>query len=852
MMRTVRAKKEWLPGLLFFLIVIRFSLTAGASMSDKDFFNALDLEYPGLDSVKIYLSSGDTTKAKVALLTYYKTRTSVQYFKLKGEGNISRADDNLNHYFTVVNIRKYAGDNDGTIDWTTSVPGNSEWHHQFHRMYWLINLGRVYASTGDEKYAREWVAELIDWINDNPPGYPRTLDTGIRIRNWVESYQYFVSKYKSPSITPDDHIKILKSLIEQSLFLRDNWRSDGNWGASETRGLGSVVVMFPEFKFTPEGSWYWWRDLVISRMDHHLSNDFYPDGVQYETSPAYHSLEYRNLFLTYKLMDMNGIELSGALKKKFVKPLEFMMHIHKPDGFLPQLSDTDRKSYLDRLEEGARLFARQDLIYAATRGREGTPPQETFAAFPYGGYFVMRSDWGENQPDYSDTRYLVFDTGSNKPWHAHYDILNFVAYAFGKTIIKDPGRYAYTNRRLEYYKKTIAHNTIVVDGSDQKENAQGVPVFWESLPGYDYVDAYHDAYSSVRHRRKIFFAKPDYWIISDLITGSGAHIYDLYFHLEPAYLNNYTLNSADHSVSTPDFAIIPGDQEADVEIVPGWVSYSVGSELESVTIKYSKHGAVPVTFETVIYPYGNGPIPVSVSKLLVLNEKGWELEDDEAVALNIEFPGQIDCACINHSGVDSLQFGNLGFKGNWAFVRETTAGEITNIEVVNGSSLNKGDTILVTTYGDSANISWYGKAVYIKSETIRSARIWAPQADSLIVNGILVPFTQNGNYVTFNVTAITSENSWTNNINRDFSLAQNFPNPFNRSTTIRFSQKKRNFVSLKIFNLVGEVVTTLINREMDAGQHEVTWKALDMPSGIYFYRLEVGGDTLTKRMLLLK
>jgi len=838
--------------LFFIYFILCYSHAVNAVMTDNEFFNCINLNYPGLNDVNNALISGDTVLAKQKLLTYYQTRTNVQYFPLSSGGSVSQANDNVNHYFTVVNIRKYAGAPDSTIDWTTYDPVSTEWHYQFHRMYWLSNFGKVYGSTGNEVYAAEWMAELVDWVNDNNSGYPRTLDTGIRLKNWVESYQYFIHEYVSSSINPEDHVTILKSLTEQCRFLRDNWRSTGNWGASETQGLGYVMVMFPEFKFTPNGNWEWWRDLIISRLDHHLSNDFYSDGVQFETSPSYHSLEYRNLFLTYKIMDMNGISISNNLITKFEKPLEFMMHIHEPDGYLPQLSDTDRKSYLNRLEEGAQLFNRQDMLYAATRGVQGTPPENTFAAFPYGGYFVMRSDWGQNQTNYNNTRYLVFDTGSNEPWHAHYDILNFEAFAYGKTIIKDPGKYAYTNRRLEYYKKTIAHNTIVIDNQDQTENSSGVPFQWETLPGFDYVDGYHDAYSNVCHRRKIFFVKPEYWIVLDLITGSGSHTYDQYFHLEPAYLNHTTLNPTDNSMSTPNFIILPGDQQATVAIVPGWVSYSVGTEQDAPTVKYSKQGSAPVTFETIIFPFSGNPVAVSVLKIDVYNDLGWYLLDDEAIAMKIDFSNLTDYFCLNHSGEDSLIFNNFGFSGIAANIRKNSSGDIGNFNLLNGKSFYKGDTLLIDTYDILSNVSWFNQAVYVESDNIQTAKIWAPMADSVIVNGNNISFVQNGNYVEFTVTAIRDANNSGDEKANTFALKQNYPNPFNPKTVISYQLPMNSEVELSIYNIFGQRVTRLVYEKQPAGFYKVEWDASNFATGVYYYKITAGEYMKTRKLLFLK
>ncbi len=87
---------------------------------------------------------------------------------------------------------------------------------------------------------------------------------------------------------------------------------------------------------------------------------------------------------------------------------------------------------------------------------------------------------------------------------------------------------------------------------------------------------------------------------------------------------------------------------------------------------------------------------------------------------------------------------------------------------------------------------------------------------------------------------------------RGFSLGQNFPNPFNPSTQIQFSLVERGRTSLKIYNLLGDVVAVLVDEWMSPGQHTVSWNANGFPSGVYVYKLESGGATETKRLILLR
>ena len=86
----------------------------------------------------------------------------------------------------------------------------------------------------------------------------------------------------------------------------------------------------------------------------------------------------------------------------------------------------------------------------------------------------------------------------------------------------------------------------------------------------------------------------------------------------------------------------------------------------------------------------------------------------------------------------------------------------------------------------------------------------------------------------------------------EFALEQNYPNPFNPSTTINYSIAEISKVSLKLFNLLGEEVTTLVNEDKSAGNYSVEFNAANLPSGVYFYQLRAGDFIQTKKMILLR
>jgi hypothetical protein len=86
----------------------------------------------------------------------------------------------------------------------------------------------------------------------------------------------------------------------------------------------------------------------------------------------------------------------------------------------------------------------------------------------------------------------------------------------------------------------------------------------------------------------------------------------------------------------------------------------------------------------------------------------------------------------------------------------------------------------------------------------------------------------------------------------EYELTANYPNPFNPSTNFRFSIATRQFVSVKIFDMLGHEVASLVNDEMDAGTYTVEWNASNVPSGVYFYQIKAGAFLSTKKMTLMK
>ena len=90
------------------------------------------------------------------------------------------------------------------------------------------------------------------------------------------------------------------------------------------------------------------------------------------------------------------------------------------------------------------------------------------------------------------------------------------------------------------------------------------------------------------------------------------------------------------------------------------------------------------------------------------------------------------------------------------------------------------------------------------------------------------------------------------NIPGFYSLKQNYPNPFNPSTTIEFSISERGYVTIKIYDILGKEVSTLVNEDKQPGSYEIKFNGTNLSSGIYFYELRAGNFFDVKKFILMK
>jgi hypothetical protein len=126
--------------------------------------------------------------------------------------------------------------------------------------------------------------------------------------------------------------------------------------------------------------------------------------------------------------------------------------------------------------------------------------------------------------------------------------------------------------------------------------------------------------------------------------------------------------------------------------------------------------------------------------------------------------------------------------------------------------------------------------------------------DQAVVNGVtytyrLISHDINGTVHEYDLTAQATPEA---PMPVEYALHQNYPNPFNPTTTLSFDLLESGFASLKVYNLLGQEVVTVVNGMMEHGSHIAVFDAADLPSGVYIYRLEAGDFVSQKKMMLMK
>ena len=463
------------------------------------------------------------------------------------------ANDAMNYRFSVCGTPIEFADH--KIDWNANPTYNNycEWPWQFARHWFLRNLADYYVASGDERAAQTWVDIVTSFIDNAPPPPEgtafnrtkswRTLDTGLRASVWASS---FPKIEKSPAVTPAFREKFFASVAAHARRLQPHLATN-NWRLMELHGLLDLALAFPKL---PQAAA--WRKQAEAELTAEAARQVYPDGFQFELTSGYHGIIHETYYPLCKQYMERGLSIPVGFTNNLEKAYGLYVKLVRPDGRLPALNDGGYTKISGILSRAHEIFPqRDDFLWGATCGKEGRPPAYLSLALPYSGAVVFRTSW---QPD------AVWGYVDMSPWgysHQHEDKLNFVLFAYGKSLLVEGGTFHYDSSPMRrYVLSTRSHNTIRIDGCDQCARAswkwreemlnEKAPLMFTTTPARDVAKAKFDlgywrgkkVDRSVTHTRTVEFIKdapegPYFRITDELVSSDArAHSYEQLWHLE--------------------------------------------------------------------------------------------------------------------------------------------------------------------------------------------------------------------------------------------------------------------------------------------------------------------------------
>lgn len=464
----------------------------------------------------------------------------------------------------------------GSIDYRDErVVGNIKYLWEANRHLHLPTLAQAYALTGEARYALAIRAHLESWFEQCPagrgPNWVSALELGIRLINWSITWQ-LIGGTRSRLFADEQGAAFrerwLRSIYEHSRSIVANFSrfsSANNHLIGEAAG---VLVAASTWPLWPQMRTWGERCQQILEEECHKQNA--PDGGNREQAFSYQTFVIDFLLIAGLAARARGEDFSPLYWRRLELMIDFLASMTDMAGRLPMIGDGD-DGYVVRLASepgfsahgslvatGAILFERPDLAAKAgtidgktvsllgieavrrlmqlkERGRAGFRPRQQFTE---SGYYLLGTGFGtpEEVRILADAGPLGYLTTAA---HGHADALSFVLSIGDREILVDPGTFAYHTEPAwrEYFRSTLAHNTVGIDGQDQSvqagnfmwsDHARARCVEFDTGPDLQRFVGEHDGYrrlpDPVLHRREIRFDPHHRSIeVLDTLACEGSH-----------------------------------------------------------------------------------------------------------------------------------------------------------------------------------------------------------------------------------------------------------------------------------------------------------------------------------------
>ncbi len=498
----------------------------------------------------------------------------------------------------------------------------------FHYLHWLRPALNQYVLTGRPAYRdcfldiiRQYYAQRTQIKFRIPSLHPVYYELGARAKTdlLLPAYALLAGEAAVDSAAREAILKLLLGFARSLHRLQQTGFRAGNWQIVGAASLYQLGAVFPEFRDSAA-----WRRRGAAILRAHARRDFFADGGHSERCWGYGYMSLGGMEKFYRTALRRGLlrRRQRAFWARFLKrAYRWYAASTTPSQHLLNYGDGGLGGAQGIFAAAAALFP--ELKKPA--GLLGVDRTRSNLLRP-SGYAFMRCG------DRPDAPFMSINFGRTGGWHTHADLLDFTLWCYGRPLIEEVGRFGSYDNPLEgLFRAEQSHNQITLDfrGMNRRDHA-GREVLWHSDPALDFFSAWHEAYQGVRIHRQIFFVKPDYWVVYDVIT-SGEYIFRVANNLHglrpfqllgPGRARLRGVPSCLVALARPE-EIRAVKTEADYAAAHGPApESSYGFARERHRLAFLKWNAVgarrPVTFGLLLFPFRGREAPAAVIRPVAL------------------------------------------------------------------------------------------------------------------------------------------------------------------------------------------------------------------------------------------
>lgn len=653
-----------------------------------------------------------------------------------------------------------------TYSWN-SIPGGYQFDAQpdqdHHWQSWVASPARWYGPmmaeyhyTGNEFYAYYAISQLI-----------KMSACGITLLDTRDVISHLIN---NPYMTPEAFTALMKiSVIRGHEIYYDYQLRIDNLGFVSP----DFAVFFPEFAENED----WWR--VLNENIRYLLDGglMISDGSYIESSNHYQMYVVDHMMLTYKAFVDAGKEPPAGLRDAMETLILYIFNMTEPSMQMTEWGDTTNlggnntvSKYRTWLEDVPDIEIAEYIKYILENGTDGEKPPFTSYFYPVGHLGVFRSDWNKN---------AIYSFINNRTGgiHLHPDALSMTVYGYGRRLITDVGLSSYDNDDPVNYwqrRETSAANSIEINDRPQTAPYASDRSTWADAEsemiingGFDMFSGWNDSNREGtkiwRHSRNVLFVRPEFFIISDLVTppnDTDVNKYNQTWHTErfaQVSMDSETgLAKTNYSIGA-NAKVVPLDPEKLEKNLADGYAYGQSAKY----ISYVQNAKGPVSYDTIIYPYEGGTNAEVTAERITI-----DVPTTTATAFKLNIDGNISYYYYSHEETPSMRrFGDFETDARMAYIEMGADGNIMSVSIADASVLNfSGKEIFMSKerIGD-IKISRGTSTLYLDSQSEKdktevAAKYHIPETvETVKLNGNEISFISEGEYITFSKTGIGSD-----------------------------------------------------------------------------------------------